>query len=188
MGIAISLCQTLGLNRDPDRGHYNKNLSDRQRQLWRRIWWSKSHLLYFLRSTGINSKAHAIGCFYRDRWLSFAMGRPMRINAWDCDTPMPSAEDLTDDVSELPPRIQAIYMPDDFSQLANQWIVLLHLSKALGSILYENYSPTRQLPSRAWIEATEEELSRCIIKAGEQPVRGSPALSFYFYHLQLHFK
>lgn len=46
MGIAISLCQTLGLNRDPDRGHYNKNLSDRQRQLWRRIWWSKPRPVY----------------------------------------------------------------------------------------------------------------------------------------------
>lgn len=46
MGIAISLSQTLGLNRDPDRGQYNKRLSDRQRQLWRRIWWSKfSYLL-----------------------------------------------------------------------------------------------------------------------------------------------
>lgn len=41
MGIAISLSQTLGLNRDPDRGQYNTRLSDRQRQLWRRIWWSE---------------------------------------------------------------------------------------------------------------------------------------------------
>lgn len=116
------------------------------------------------------------------------MGRPMRINSWDCDTPMPSAEDLTDNVSELPPRIQAKYMPADFSQLANQWIVLLHLSKALGSILYENYSPNRPLPSRTWVEETEEELGRCIAQAGEEPSRGSQALSFYFHHLQLHFK
>lgn len=116
------------------------------------------------------------------------MGRPMRINAWDCDTLMPSAEDLTDDVNELPPRIQTRYMPSDFNQLSKQWIVLLHLSKALGNILHENYSPTRQLPSRTWIEATEEELARCIAQAGKQPARGSPALSFYFHHLQLHLK
>jgi hypothetical protein len=116
------------------------------------------------------------------------MGRPMRINAWDCDTPMPSAGDLTDDVGDLPPRIKAKYMPTEFSQLAIQWVVLLHLSKALGSILYENYSPTRQLPSRAWIDATEKELTRCIAQAGEQPASRSPAVSFYFYHLQLHYK
>ena len=41
MGIAIGLAQTLGLNRDPDRGQYNMRLTDRQRQLWRRIWWSE---------------------------------------------------------------------------------------------------------------------------------------------------
>lgn len=143
--------------------------------------------MYIFRGPHI-SNTHTLGCFYRDRWLSFAMGRPMRIHAWDCDTPMPSAEDLTDDVNELPPRIQTRYMPSDFSELASQWIVLLHLSKALGSILYENYSPTRQLPSRSWIEATEEELARCIAQAGDQPASSSPALSFYFHHLQLHYK
>ncbi|KAG8161013.1 hypothetical protein KVR01_009277 [Diaporthe batatas] len=166
MGIAISLCQTLGLYRDPDSRHYNKSLSDRQRQLWRRIWWS---------------------CFYRDRWLSFAMGRPMRIHAWDCDVPMPSAEDLTDDINDLPQRIKTTYIPPDFNQLAEQWIVLLHLSKTLGSILYENYSPTRQLPSRTWVEATEEELDRAIAEAGEQPASSSPVLSYSYHHLQLHY-
>lgn len=116
------------------------------------------------------------------------MGRPMRINTWDCDAPMPSANDLIEDVVDLALQIQAKYMPADYSQLASQWIVLLHLSKALGTILYENYSPTRQLPSRAWIEATEEELNRCIAQAGEQPASRNPAISFYFHHLQLHYK
>ncbi|KAH8160564.1 hypothetical protein CIB48_g7671 [Xylaria polymorpha] len=166
MGIAISLSQTLGLNRDPDCGQYNPRLSDRQRQLWRRIWWS---------------------CFFRDRWLSFGMGRPMRINIRDCDTPLPSAEDLTNDFSELPPSIRSTYMPPDFQQLAGHWVVLLHLSKVLGTILAENYSPTSPLPSRAWIEETEQDLQRCISQAGERPPDASPALSFYSYHLRLHF-
>ncbi|CAN8103247.1 unnamed protein product [Discula destructiva] len=166
MGIAIGLCQTLGLNRDPDRAHYNKSLSDQQRQLWRRIWWS---------------------CFYRDRWLSFGMGRPMRINACDCDTPIPPAEDLTNDFSELPPRIRAKYMPPDLKELADQWLVLLNLSQALGTILSENYCPTKQLPSQTWVEAKEQELRCCIAQAGEWPAATSPARTFYFYHLQLHF-
>ncbi|RYP64449.1 hypothetical protein DL769_006671 [Monosporascus sp. CRB-8-3] len=166
MGIAISLSQTLGLNRDPDRGHHNTRLSDRQRQLWRRIWWS---------------------CFFRDRWLSLGMGRPMRINIRDCDTPMASAEDLTNDFSELPPLIRAKYMPPDFRQLADHWVVLLHLSKVLGTILSENYCPTGPLPSRTWIEATEQELRRCIAQVGEPPANASPVLSFYSYHLRLHF-
>ncbi|KAI3316847.1 hypothetical protein HD806DRAFT_527558 [Xylariaceae sp. AK1471] len=166
MGIAISLSQTLGLNRDPDRAQYNTRLSNRQRQLWQRIWWS---------------------CLFRDRWLSLGMGRPMRINIRDCDTPMPSAEDLTNDFSELPPVVRAKYMPPDFRQLADNWVALLHLSKVLGTILYENYCPTGPLPSLTWIEATEEELMLCIAQAGERPTDASPVLSFYSYHLRLHF-
>ncbi|KAI1747776.1 hypothetical protein F4782DRAFT_398041 [Xylaria castorea] len=166
MGIAISLSQTLGLNRDPDRGQYNTRLSERQRQLWRRIWWS---------------------CFFRDRWLSFGMGRPMRINIRDCDTPLPLVEDLTNDFSELPPLVQSTYMPSNFRQLASYWVVLLHLSKVLGTILIENYSPTSPLPSRIWIEETEQEILRCISQAGERPADSGPAVSFYSYHLQLHF-
>lgn len=206
MGIAISLSQTLGLNRDPDCGQYNPRLSDRQRQLWRRIWWSKSWILSalgfcspipslgtFKSQRVLAFPIHLIfvdtlGCFFRDRWLSFGMGRPMRINIRDCDTPLPSAEDLTNDFSELPPSIRSTYMPPDFQQLAGHWVVLLHLSKVLGTILAENYSPTSPLPSRAWIEETEQDLQRCISQAGERPPDASPALSFYSYHLRLHFR
>ncbi|KAM0806559.1 putative Fungal-specific transcription factor domain-containing protein [Seiridium cardinale] len=166
MGIAISLSQTLGLNRDPDRGQYNTRLTSRQRQLWRRIWWS---------------------CFFRDRWLSLGVGRPLRINPRDCDTPMPSAEDLTGDFTELPTHIRTMYMPPDFGQLADQWLTLLHLSKLLGTILSDNYCPTGPLPPRAWVEDTEEELLGCIAKVCERPPDATPALSFYSYHLRLHY-
>ncbi|KAK6076369.1 cutinase transcription factor 1 beta [Seiridium cupressi] len=166
MGIAISLSQTLGLNRDPDRGQYNTRLSSRQRQLWRRIWWS---------------------CFFRDRWLSLGMGRPMRINTRDCDTPMPSAEDLTSDFAELPAHIRVKYMPPDFGQLADHWLTLLHLSKTLGTILSDNYCPTGPLPPRTWVEDTEQELLHCIAKVGERPADATPALFFYSYHLRLHY-
>lgn len=136
----------------------------------------------------ITSKVGPPGCFFRDRWLSFGMGRPTRINACDCDTPMPSAEDLTHDLDELSPQMRTKFIPRDFKELANQWIVLLHLSNELGTILHENYCPTKQLPPRDWIEATEEELGRCIAAAGELPAGSSPAMTFSFYHLQLHFK
>ncbi|KAK5630514.1 hypothetical protein RRF57_006229 [Xylaria bambusicola] len=164
MGIAISLSQTLGLNRDPDRGQYNKRLSDRQRQLWR-----------------------VFGCFFRDRWLSLGMGRPMRIHNRDCNTPMPSSEDLTNDLSELSAQTRSMYIPADFGQLAKCWIILLHLSQVLGTILSENYNATGSLPSRVWVEATEQELMRYIAQAGGRPEDSSPSLTFYSYHLRLHF-
>ncbi|KAI0809850.1 fungal-specific transcription factor domain-containing protein [Xylaria sp. FL0064] len=166
MGIAISLSQTIGLNRDPDRGQYNKRLSDRQRQLWRRIWWS---------------------CFFRDRWLSLGMGRPMRINSRDCNTPLPSSEDLTNDFSDLSSQIRSMHMPPDFGQLAEYWVVLLQLSKVLGTILSENYNATGLLPSRVWVETAEQELIRCMGQARVPPEDSSPSLLFYSYHLRLHF-
>jgi hypothetical protein len=50
----------------------NEAISERQRRLWRNIWWS---------------------CFLRDAWLAFGMGRPVRINTADYDCPKPTIED-----------------------------------------------------------------------------------------------
>lgn len=168
MGIAISLSQTLGLNRDPDRGQYNTRLSDQQRQIWRRIWWS---------------------CFFRDRWLSLSMGRPMRINARDCDIPYPTAEDLVSDSNLMPLSIRCKYLPPDFRQLAEHWVVLLQMSEMLGPILSENYSPSGPVPSHTWIETTEQNLVRCVAHISQQPAAdASPSLCFYSHHLRLHLK
>ncbi|CAI7611418.1 unnamed protein product [Penicillium discolor] len=106
IGIAISLCQVLGLHRDPDSAKLNSAFPSRLRPIWRRIWWS---------------------CFFRDRWLSLTLGRPMRINLDDCDQPMPSAADLLGDVAELPSSITSAYIPNDLPELAEYWIILLKL-------------------------------------------------------------
>ncbi|KAK5700337.1 hypothetical protein LTR17_023012 [Elasticomyces elasticus] len=74
IGIAISLSQTLGFHRSPESVIDTNRLPERRRRLFRRIWWS---------------------CFVRDRWLSLAKGRPMRINPNDCDVPLPSMDDIT---------------------------------------------------------------------------------------------
>jgi len=72
--IATSIAQTIGLDRNPDgKGQrMNEAISERQRRLWRNIWWS---------------------CFLRDAWLAFGMGRPVRINTEDYDCPKPTIED-----------------------------------------------------------------------------------------------
>lgn len=116
------------------------------------------------------------------------MSRPVRINARDCDTPMPSVEDLTNDFTELHVPIRVKYISPDFRQLANHWVALLHLSKALGEILSKNYSLTDPLSFRTWIEATEKELKYCITLVGEYHAQASPILSFYSCHLRLHFE
>ncbi|KAI1737935.1 hypothetical protein F4680DRAFT_194828 [Xylaria scruposa] len=99
--------------------------------------------------------------------------------------PITPSKILNKRLSELPPLVQSTYLPSNFRQLAGYWVILLLLSRVLGTILIENYSPTTPLPSRTWIEETEQDLVRRISQASERPNDACPAASFYFYHLQL---
>ncbi|UKZ45915.1 hypothetical protein TrVGV298_000109 [Trichoderma virens] len=165
IGVAISLCQMLGLHRDPDSVKYNTSLPNHQRHLWRRLWWS---------------------CFFRDRSLSLTLGRPLRINLNDCNTPMVSSEDVLSDLAEIPTSIANGYIPDDFAQLAQYWITLIQLSKLLGDVLTLCYQPFGPNPTLRQIELLESKLLQMQIPeryAAEQ----SRLASFYLYHLQLHY-
>ncbi|KAF4765931.1 hypothetical protein HAV15_010739 [Penicillium sp. str.  len=166
IGIAISLCQVLGLHRDPDSAKLNSAFPSRLRPIWRRIWWS---------------------CFFRDRWLSLTLGRPMRINLDDCDQPMPSAADLLGDVAELPSSITSAYIPNDLPELAEYWIILLKLSKLLGKILALSYKPLGASPTIQQFDSLRTELLQFRIpdRAGHEQSR---LAAFYIYHLQLHYQ
>lgn len=166
IGIAISLCQVLGLHRDPDSAKLNSAFPSRLRPIWRRLWWS---------------------CFFRDRWLSLTLGRPLRINLDDCDQPMPSAADLLSDVAELPSSITSAYIPNDLSQLADYWIILLNLSRLLGGILALSYKPLGASPTIQQFDSLKTELLQFRLpdRAGHEQSR---LAAFYIYHLQLHYQ
>lgn len=166
-GTAISLCQILGLHRDPDSIKYNSSFSNHRRHLWRRLWWS---------------------CFFRDRWLSLTLGRPFRINLDDCDTPMPSASDVLDDLSNLPETMVANYIPEDLSLLAGLWVKLIELSKLLGTVLRSsNNTPRGPCFTSSQVDALEKELLQCGIP--EQVGYGwSRLATFSLYHVQLHYQ
>ncbi|RAH70049.1 Zn(II)2Cys6 transcription factor [Aspergillus aculeatinus CBS 121060] len=100
-GISVTLCQILGLHRNPDAARYNASITDRQRHLWRRLWWT---------------------CFFRDRWLSLTLGRPLRIDLEDCDVAMPLVEDLLYDLNDVPEPLLSAFIPDEVSRLAEYWI------------------------------------------------------------------
>ncbi|KAL4765938.1 Zn(II)2Cys6 transcription factor [Aspergillus foveolatus] len=119
-GISVSLCQMLGLHRNPDTPRYNTAIMDRQRHLWRRLWWT---------------------CFLRDRWLSLTLGRPLRIDLDDCDVPMPSVSDIIYDFRDVDPTVFAAFIPDDLPLLAEYWLRLIDLSKLLGKVLRAGAEP-----------------------------------------------
>ena len=166
IGVAISICQMLGLHRDPDSVKYNSSFTDRQRHLWRRLWWS---------------------CVFRDRWLSLTFGRPLRINSSDCDTPMPSASDVLNDLNEMQDSTTNQLIPPDLPQLAEYWVILMRLSKLLGDVLTLNYRACGPAPVLQQVEALESEIHQCKIPDG--PEAGQSQLAtFYLYHLQLHYQ
>ncbi|CAG8296202.1 unnamed protein product [Penicillium nalgiovense] len=161
IGVAISLCQILGLHRDPDSAKINSAFPDRRRPIWRRLWWS---------------------CFFRDRWLSLTLGRPLRITLDDCDQPMPSAADL-------PASITSAYIPNDLPQLADYWLVLIKLSKLLGEVLALNFKPLGACPTFQQFDSLKTDLLRFRIPGRPGPGHEQSRLAaFYLYHLQLHYQ
>ncbi|KAL2828388.1 C6 transcription factor [Aspergillus cavernicola] len=165
MGIAISLCQMLGLHRDPDLSKYNSSVTDRQRRLWRRLWWT---------------------CFSRDRWLSLNLGRPLRINLNDCDTPMPSANDFLSDSTAIHGSSMASYLPNDLTHLAKDWVKYIEISILLGEVITMNYQARRPRPLLQDVENLEAKIIQCTLPEQDDPNLSRVAI-FSIYHLQLHY-
>lgn len=165
-GISVSLCQILGLHRNPDASRRNSAITDQQRHLWRRLWWT---------------------CFFRDRWLSLTLGRPMRIDLNDCDVPMTSAADLQSDIAAIPASTTASFIPHDLSWMAQHWVTLIEMSKILGAVLKLNYQTLRARPSLAQVEALEAEIMLCRPSADVEPGLSRESV-FYIHHLQLHYQ
>ncbi|KAK2774716.1 hypothetical protein FQN53_003523 [Emmonsiellopsis sp. PD_33] len=164
-GVAISLCQIIGLHRPPDLSRFDLSLDDERRRFWRRLWWC---------------------CFFRDRWLSLTLGRPLRINLEDCDMAMPVAADMLSDVARLPESTSAAYIPSELPQLAEYWVLLIQLSKLLGEVLALSYRPSSS-PTLQQVEALEAEILLFRIP----PIYGThqtKVTAFSLYHLQLHYQ
>ncbi|CAK7264539.1 hypothetical protein SEPCBS119000_001048 [Sporothrix epigloea] len=73
LGSAVSLANSLGLNRDPTDWD---NIPEHEKQLRKRIWW---------------------GLFVHDKWCSLAYGTPPRIQRSQHDVPLPQINDLVPD-------------------------------------------------------------------------------------------
>ncbi|KAI9653891.1 MAG: hypothetical protein M1829_001117 [Trizodia sp. TS-e1964] len=69
LGVALSLCHTIGLHRNPE----NSQMSIDNQRLWKRIWWS---------------------CFIRDKLVALGMRRPSRIKIEDYNVPMLTIDDF----------------------------------------------------------------------------------------------
>lgn len=113
------------------------------------------------------------------------MGRPLRINLNDCNTDMPSADDMLSDLAELPASTTSAYIPDDLPQLAEYWVVMIRLSRLLGDTLVLSYQPFGPSPSIQQVEALEKDILRFQIPESSNQSR---LATFYLHHLQLHYQ
>ena len=133
IGVATSLSQSLGFHRDPGQS----GVSLYQRRLWRRVWWY---------------------CFYRDRWIAWGMGRPMRIALEDCDVPELTKNDLYSQphVSGLSSR--AIETVERCNGASPMFLDMLSLMRNLGRIFATQYRPQQSPPSLSELQKEESDL------------------------------
>lgn len=137
--MAISMAHAIGLHRNPDLRNINSSISPARRRLWSNIWWS---------------------CFFRDRWLSFGYGRPLRIHADDCDVPMPGSDCMCE--PDRLPQSWGKYVPSEISQLVPIWLGLLQLTIVLGDILSANYQPRKMSMDPNSLDQLDLRISECL--------------------------
>ncbi|EAA66195.1 hypothetical protein AN1077.2 [Aspergillus nidulans FGSC A4] len=166
-GVAIGLCQTIGLHRQPDTGQrHSKAISMNDSRIWRQLWWS---------------------CFYRETWFSAGMGRPMRINLADCSTPIPDAEDSDNLLAGIPESTQKKYLPEDTEDLSKLWAELLALTVCLAKILSWQNRAERTRPSRTEIQHMDDSIRECYShKDHTIAQRQSYVVSLHRFHLELY--
>ncbi|QRD87264.1 fungal-specific transcription factor [Aspergillus flavus] len=166
-GIAISLCQTIGLHRHPDTGRKrSKVIPTSDSSIWRQLWWS---------------------CFYREAWFSAGMGRPMRINLADCSTRMPHANDSDNLLAGIPEHIRKKYLPDGTKDLSKLWTELLTLTVSLAKILSWQNRADRTRPSRTEIQHIDDTIRQHCFHKDHGIGRGhSRVVSLHMYHLELY--
>lgn len=120
MGIACSVAQSIGMNRDPRRS----NLDPQRQRLWKRIWWS---------------------CVVRDRLIAIGMRRPIRIKEDEHDVPMLALTDFSltsikTHLSTWGGECKVTQSPDLRRSLALIFIQQARLCHCIGNVIATQYS------------------------------------------------
>ena len=168
-GIAISLCQTVGLHRQPDTSVNNRPYSSSiDRNLWKHLWWS---------------------CFFRETWLSVGMGRPMRINLAHSDTPKPDINASRSLYSGLTESQRRRYILEDPNDLFLLWDELLSVTSILSRVLAVQHLAKRTLPTPLEVDDLEREIRGHCKHLHDLKARSThPVLTLHMHHFELFFE
>jgi hypothetical protein len=121
-GIAFSISQTLGLQQENVLTDPGTEVPERQRALWCNIW-------------------HC--CMIRDVWLAFSMGRPLRINTADDESPCRHRHST----------FQELYSSGEASDMETMWRDLITTSSVLRDVM------TNTTPSSSRLESLEKRIN-----------------------------
>lgn len=168
-GVAISLCQSIGLHRQPDASfNGSQNGSSVDRDLWMHLWWS---------------------CFFREAWLSVGMGRPMRIDLEHSDTQRPNASVSERLCSGLTEAQRQEYLPDSSHDLFLLWDELLCVTSILSRILAVQHLAKRTLFSQSDVIDLDRELRGHHGHLDYLRVDATePVLTLHMHHFELFFE
>lgn len=110
----------------------------------------------------------------------------MRIQVEDCDTLMPTVEDVVKGLDHIPRSVSRNYLPNDpDNNLARLWINLLKISHALGNLIRTLYRLKGAKPDLEAMKKYEEEILECA-PANEEKVE--PSLLLHIHQLQLFYE
>ncbi|KAK6378004.1 hypothetical protein LTR64_001387 [Lithohypha guttulata] len=167
IGTGISLSHTIGLHRAANwTSMPSRPFSSRTRSLWRRIWWC---------------------IFSREAWLAQGFGRPMRICIDDCDESFPDGRDMAEDTERIDPMPTSRYIPIGMQDLAEAWLVLVHLSAEVADILTMHYRPRSPLPTPHTMRTQEGRLLRLRARIPHTNVTTPKVVLLHICHLEMYF-
>lgn len=165
IGVALSLCQTAGLHRNPHSA--TSHIPLQRQKAWRLIWWS---------------------CVHQDVWFAAGMGRPIRVNLDDCDTQIPTTGDFNAMVAGVPDVLRKKYLPSGMHDLSRLFVESIKLAIIQANILSTHYRIRQARPSRAEVVRLEQRLST--IHEHLNCFRSSEDITVYYHacHLELFLK
>ncbi|GFF54257.1 transcription factor [Aspergillus udagawae] len=115
------------------------------------------------------------------------MGRPMRINLADCNTPMPDANVSVNLLAGVPENIRKKYLPEGTEDLSKLWTELLALTVSLARILTWQNRAERTRPSRIEIQHMDDNIRQYYFrKVHVTTHRRCHVVSLHAYHLELY--
>lgn len=138
LGHAIGLCQDV-LPYSCQTQSQDESSQSSCTSVWYRIWW---------------------GCVMFDAWGCVTSGRRLRTNQSHSKIPMPSSDEILQELNQLPLSVQHRYLPCHIDRLANYYIHNLRLGEVIEKFLNKVNMAHDNIPTIEEINSWEDNLKR----------------------------